>query len=70
MDSQFDPRNLGVLVIGDESYARDGAEPARHMALENPPNAGLSDTAWFHILWFSAAILGMPALIAALVLLF
>ena len=70
MDSHFDPHDAGALTGVTELYAQD-AEPVGHRAPpRDAPTPGLSEAAWFHILWFSAAMLGMPALIAVLTLLF
>lgn len=71
MDSQFDQRKFDALLIDEESYGRDYAQPTRPFAApQQEPKAALSEEAAVHLVWFSAAMLGMPALIAALALIF
>ena len=70
MDRQFDPR-----IVEEFGDCTDTPRPGDALPVydaspgENASKPGLTDSEWFHILWFSAAMLGMPALMIALALL-
>lgn len=75
MDRQLQSHEIASALgsEGNESCVQqyDARNPARDAPrADATPKPGLSDAAWFHILWFSAAMLGMPALMVALALLF
>lgn len=73
MDYRLDHNNMGGLTRdGYDSFASEstagGSRRAETPGSANPRGTRLADAGWFQIMWFSAAMLCLPALIAVLAL--